>query len=312
MKQFAFLLSLVLVITCSNTLAQNNFTVITQVVDGYPMLSPDGNKIVFTSNRTGTYQIYLCESDGSNIIQLTNSIGSNASPVWSPDGSKIVFASERDNDSEIYIMNANGTEQKRLTKQPGDDSHPKFSPDGRSIIFNSSRTTPDLSVPWLSQYMEIFTMDTDGNNVKQITSFKSICTFPSFSPDGSKIVFRRITNDPGHNWSLDNIKVNSEVFVINNDGSNPINISNSEAFDGWPWWMPDSKTVLFTSNRGGIKNMGQLYTVKLDGTGLTRITDVNDSFIQASVSKDGKTILAQRNWETETYEYGHIVSISIQ
>lgn len=58
--------------------------------------------------------------------------------------------------------------------------------------------------------------------------------------------------------------------------------------------------------------MGQLYTVMLDGSNPFRISGLDNSFIQASVSKDGKTILAQRNWETESYEYGHIVTIKIE
>jgi TolB protein len=310
MKQV--IISLLLLVYCINSFPQSEYEVITQVVDAYPMLSPDGSKIVFSSNRTGSYQIYTCSADGSHIIQLTDTEGSNSTPVWSPQGDKIVFASERDNDSEIYIMNADGTNQIRLTQQPGDDSHPRFSPDGKRIIFNSPRTTPDLSVPWLEQFTEIFTMDPDGNNVTQLTSFKSVCTYPGFSPDGSKIVFRRITRDPGLNWSLEPMDANSEIFVMNSDGSNPVNISNSDAYDGWPCWMADNQTILFTSNRGGLKNQGQLYTVKLDGSHLSRVTELENSFVQASLSRDGSTIYAQRNWETEAYEYGHIVAIPIQ
>lgn len=312
MKRIRLFLFSVLMITGIHAYAQTGFKVLTQVVDAYPVLSPDGTRIVFTSNRTGTYQVYTCDAGGGNIVQLTHTEGSNVSPVWSPGGDRIVFASERDDDSEIYIMNADGTGQKRLTRQPGDDSHPKFSPDGSRIIFNSAMTTPDLSVPWLEQYMEIFTMDTDGNNLEQVTFFKSTCTYPVFSPDGKKIVFRRIIREPGLNWSLDSIRVNSEIFVMNNDGSDPVNISNSPAYDGWPCWMPDSKTLLFSSNRGGTVNMGQLYSIRADGTGLRQITGQEDSFIQASVSKDGKTILAQRNRETDTYEYGYIVAIPVR
>lgn len=311
MKKIHISLLLALSLNYSGALAQNGFTIVTQVVDGYPAISPDGQIIAFTSNRSGTYQIYTCNTEGEDIQQLTDSEGANVCPVWSPQGDKIVFASERDNDSEIYIMNADGTEQRRLTNQPGDDSHPKFSPDGSRIIFNSPRSTPDLSVPWLEQYHEIFTMDTDGGHMKQITSFKSVCTYPSFSPDGKLIVFRRITRDPGLNWSLDSIQVNSEIFVIDSDGSHPRNISNSEAYDGWPCWTPDSRTVLFTSNRGGRSNQGQLYIAGTDGSNLKRITGLEDSILQASVSKDGKIVYAQRNWETDTYEYGHIVKINI-
>jgi len=291
--------------------AQENFTIITKVVDGYPVLSPIGDKIVFTSNRSGEYQIYTCDSQGNDISQLTSK-GSNGSPVWSPDGSLIVFASNRDNDSEIYIMNADGNRQIRLTEQPGDDSHPKFSPDGKSIIFNSARTTPDLTVPWTSQYLEIFTMDIHGEEIKQITSLKSICTYPSFSPDGTKVAFRQLISEPGLNWSLDPIRFNSEIFTMDLEGANLTNISNNEAYDGWPLWLPDGKSIVFTSNRGGNKNMGQLYKTILKENNTTRITGLNNSFVQASVSNNGKEILAQRNWETETYEYGHIVKIILE
>jgi TolB protein len=311
MKRFIFLF-LTSLITVSLLFAQENFTVRTVVVDSYPMLSPDGNTLAFGSNRSGTYQIYLCQLDGSNLVQISDLEGDTGLPVWSPDGRRILFSSEVNSDSEIFIMNADGTAQKRLTDQPGDDSHARFSPDGKSIIFNSARTSPDLSVPWIDQYLEIFTMDTSGNNIKQITSFETISTYPAFSPDGKKIVFRMITKEPGLNWSLDSIRINSEVYVMRLDGSKPVNVSNSGAYDGWPLWMPDSKTIIFTSNRGGIANKGQLYQVNIDGSGLARITNTGDSFIQASISFNGKLLLAQRNWETDTYEYGHIVSIPLK
>lgn len=312
MKKTILYSSVLGMLISSMAFAQDNFTVVTPVVDAYPDLSPDGRHLVFSSNRTGSYQIYVCDSEGSNLVQLTHSQGSNVSPVWSPDGAKIVFASERDQDSEIYLMNADGTGQKRLTFQAGDDSHPKFSPDGKRIIFNSARTSPDLSVPWVYQFLEIFTMDLEGKNVVQITALKAVCTYPSYSPDGSKIAFRQLLKAPGLNWSLDSIPFNSEVFIMNRDGSNLENVSRHEAYDGWPVWMADSKTILFTSNRGGMKNMGQLYMAKLDGSNPFIISDLGNSFIQASVSKDGSTILAQRNWETETYEYGHVVKIPVK
>jgi TolB protein len=311
MKRIIFYLFSFLSIPSSFLSAQEAFSIITRIVDSYPMLSPDGTTLAFGSNRTGTYQVYTCKLDGSKVAQLTDLPGDTGLPIWSPDGNKILFSSEIDHDSEIFIMNADGSGQRRLTYQPGDDSHAKFSPDGKRIIFNSARTSPDLSVPWTQQYLEIFTMNIDGSDIKQITDFKAISTYPSFSPNGKKIAFRRIEKEPGLNWSLDSMKLNSEVFVIDRDGSNPVNVSNHGAYDGWPFWLSD-QALVFTSNRGGIKNKGQLYKVNIDGTGLTRITPTDDSFIQASLSFDGKQILAQRNWETATYEYGHIVSIPAQ
>src|SRR4051812_37262915 len=102
---------------------------ITNVSDSYPMASPDGKKIVFQSNRTGDWEIFVMNFDGSELNQLTHSMGFDGCPIWSPDGTKIAFASERDNDPEIYLMTSDGNNQTRLTNSIGDDSHPHWYPD---------------------------------------------------------------------------------------------------------------------------------------------------------------------------------------
>ncbi|RYG40495.1 MAG: hypothetical protein EOO01_27200, partial [Chitinophagaceae bacterium] len=192
---------------------------ITNVIDSYPMLSPDGQKICFQSNRTGDVEIFVMNLDGSNLRQLTHTPGYDGGPKWSPDGKKIVFPSERDQDPEIYIMDADGQNQKRLTNTPGDDSHPHWYPDGSKIIFNSARATPDLKVPWGKQWHELFSMDMDGTDVQQLTSFKTVSTYPSISPDGKKIAFRKVIDGPAFNWDLSTNENNrnSEVFVMDID-----------------------------------------------------------------------------------------------
>lgn len=280
---------------------------LTNVRDSYPMLSPDGKKIVFHSNRTSYREIFVMYADSSNVIQLTNDKGLNSSPVWSPDGKMIVFASERDGNSEIYVMNADGSGQRRLTNTPGDDSHPHWSPDGKRIIFNSARTTPDLNADWGRQIHEIFSMNADGSDVKQISRLKTVSTYPSYSPDGKKIAFRSVTNDAGLNWDLSQAKRNSEVFVMDSDGTNAVNLTKNAAFDGWPTWSPDSKKILFSSNRTGPVNTGQLYVVNVDGSNLQKITDGPGSISQPSWSHDGKKIYASQFWETDTDEYGNLV-----
>ncbi len=287
---------------------------ITNVIDSYPMLSPDGTKIVFQSNRNGRWQIYVMKTDGSQITNLSNSPGPDLTPVWSPDGSKIVFASERDSgDSEIYVMNADGSRQSRLTNTPGDDSHPHWYPDGRRIIFNSARTTPDLKADWGKQYHELFSMSADGTDVKQITSFKTVCTYPSVSPDGRKISFRRVIDSPALNWdlSINKNNRNSEVFITNIDGQNAINVSVSPAFDGWPWWSPDGQRLVFSSNRNGPSNVGQLFQVNADGTNLRSLGESGFSLAQPNWSKDG-SIYAYQSTETSDYEYGTVVKITLK
>lgn len=281
---------------------------LTNVKDAYPDISPDGKKIVFMSNRTGNWEIFVMNAEfpanadenarETGLTQLTNNQADDIVPVWSPDGKKILFVSERDNDSEIYVMNADGSDQQRLTHQPGVDGHPHWSPDGRRIIFNSARATPDLKAKGSPLLIEVYTMNADGSDVKKITNFKTICTFPVYSPDGRKIVFRR---DVGRN---------SEIFVANVDGTNPVNVSNSPAFDGWVAWSPDSKNILFASDRAGPEDIRQLYLVNPDGANLRKITDGPGSFTTPAWSKDGKKILAFQHWAGE--EFGNLVVFEVK
>jgi Tol biopolymer transport system component len=278
---------------------------VTNVQDAYPMLSPDGTRLVFESNRTGNWDIYTMKPDGTDLVRLTDNPAADVGPIWSPDGKRILFDSERDaGDPEIYVMNADGSNQRRLTRQPGDDSHPHWSPDGLRIVFNSARTTPDLKAEWTKQYHEIFTMATDGSDVRQITRFKTVSTYPQFSPDGKKIAFRRTLDEAGFLWDLTLGMRNSEVFVMNADGSNPVDVSKSVSYDGWPVWSPDGTTIVFSSNRAGPVNIGQLYAVDPDGGNLRKLTDGPGSFVQPSFSRDGKHIYAFQHWETE--EFGNL------
>jgi TolB protein len=288
---------------------------VTNVIDSYPMPSLDGEKIIFQSNRSGDWEIYIMNKDGSGIRNLTQSNGPDVTPNWAINGKQIVFASERDNDSEIYIMDADGANQKRLTSTPGDDSHPHFFPDGSRIIFNSARSSSDVKADWGKQYHEIFSMRPDGSDVKQITNFKTVSTYPSVSPDGKKIAFRKVIDGYAFNWdlTLNANNRNSEVFVmdINGDAKSAINLSKSPAFDGWPWWSPDSKKIAFSSNRNGPANVGQLFIVNLNDSTITQLTDVPSSFAQPNWTSDGKSIYAYQCWETSDFEYGNIVLIKI-
>ncbi len=286
---------------------------ITNVIDSYPMLSPDGKKICFQSNRTGDSEIFVMNADGSNLQQLTNTAGFDGGPAWSPDGKKIVFPSERDGDPEIYIMDADGSNQERLTNTPGDDSHPHWYPDGSRIIFNSARTSPDLKAPWGKQWHEVFSMKIDGSDVKQISGFKTVSTYPSVSPDGKKIAFRQVIDGPAFNWDLsaNANNRNSEVFVMDADGKNLVNLSQSPAFDGWPCWSPDGKRICFSSNRSGPANVGQLYAVNVDGSGLRKIFDFPGSLTQPTWSKDGKSIYTYQAFDGSDYEYGNIILVEL-
>src|SRR5579864_3787833 len=96
------------------------------------------DKIVFESDRDGALQIYVMNSDGSNVYPLTHGPGESLSPAFSPDGRKIVFRSNRSGTDQIYIIDADGSHVRRLTNPPLQAGEPTFSPDGRNIAFTGN------------------------------------------------------------------------------------------------------------------------------------------------------------------------------
>jgi Tol biopolymer transport system component len=103
--------------------------------------SPDGNRIVFVSDRSGSYQIWTCNSDGSNPLQLTSLTGADlGSPRWSPNGNAVVFDARLEGHGDIFVISADGGAPRRVTAEPFEDNVPTWSRDGNWIYFSSDRT----------------------------------------------------------------------------------------------------------------------------------------------------------------------------
>ena len=127
--------------------------------DRQPVWSPDGEQIVFVSDRDGNEEIYIMNADGSNVHRLTNDPDSDSAPVWSPDGTQIAFGTRQGRNANLAIMNADGANVRRLTDNPAvDDYGPRWSPDGTQIAFYSNR----------DRNMNIFVMNVDGSNVRPL------------------------------------------------------------------------------------------------------------------------------------------------
>ena len=289
----------------------------TSVRDSYPSASPDGSKIVFTSNRTGRQAIWIMNSDGTNQRVLLDRPELGESPsgaVFSPDGSTIAFAmrpveAELPYEMDIWAMAADGSDVRQLTDAPGDDSHPKWSADGSRIFFNSPRATPDLRADWSSQWHDVYSMAANGGDVRRHTDCKCVTTYSQPSPDGQHLVFRRVYETLGLNWGLSPISTNSEIVVADLDGNNEVNVTNDPAFDGWPTWSPDGEWIVFASNRDKKYRASQIYAVRPDGTDTRKLTEGDMSGAQPSVSADGSRLYYYRFWESDTVELGHIASI---
>jgi Tol biopolymer transport system component len=127
-----------------------------------PMWSSDGGRFVYSSSKSGNYEIYTSNTDGTNERRLTTNAADDSNPVWSPDGSQIAFSSDREGNLEIYVMKTDGTVLRRLTNNNVSDNMPRWSPDGQTIAFNSALAG--------GQHTEVFLMNADGTNIRRLTN----------------------------------------------------------------------------------------------------------------------------------------------
>jgi TolB protein len=286
---------------------------LTNIINAYPHPSPDGSRIVFQSNRTGTPQVFVMDADGTQVRQLTDNPLGAETPKWSPDGKLILFASYLgDDNNDLFVMSPDGSNQHQLTASPGYDGHASWSLDGSRIIFNSDRTSPDLGVSWSQRWHEIFSMRADGTDVRQHTNLQMICTYPSFSPDQEHITYRKVIASAAMSWDLTLGQRNSEIFVAAADGSEETNLTNSAAFDGWPVWSPDGTLIAFASNRVGPANVGQIFVIQPDGENLRQVSFGPWGYAQPAWSTDGTRIFAYQFQETPAVEVGDIVHIDLE
>ncbi len=141
-------------------------------IDVSPCWSPTGHQLAFVSDRTGVPQIYICDTFGAGLDRLTQEGGYAGSPDWSPDGRYIVFSwkPSRQYNFDIYIIEIATRQIMQLTQGAGNNENPSWAPDGRHVVFQSDRSGDS----------EIYTMFSDGTEVRQITHLKG-CSNPDWS-----------------------------------------------------------------------------------------------------------------------------------
>jgi|WetSurMetagenome_2_1015567.scaffolds.fasta_scaffold50589_1 Tol biopolymer transport system component len=232
-----------------------------------PVFAYSSGKIAFRSESTGGFhEIFIMNTDGSSLTQLTYDNGDNREPCLSRDGTKIVYSNY--NNDQIWVMNADGTNQHAVTATPsnGSDIQPSWSPDGTKIVFVSSRTF----------YYRLYIMNEDGTGQTMINSAgfpTGDCQWPSFNEDASRVAFysntlntictaktdgtdvHQITtsSSPTHPvWSPDGAKIvfytswPYPIYTIDVDGSDQTNIGNGPD----PSWAPDGSGIVYISAAG--------------------------------------------------------------
>src|SRR5205807_1353061 len=183
-----------------------------------PTWSPDGNKIAFVSYLDGNGEIYVVNTDGSQVTRLTNNTDADTEPAWSPDGKTIAFAVLDGAAPGVYTMAADGTNRTQLTSGATSDQSPSWSPDGHHIAFATDRYGGNL---------QIDVMKANGTARTRLTSDKAFDTRPAWSPDGQKIAF--VTDRDG----------GSSIYLMNTDGTGQRRLV-ADADE--PDWQPPSRS----------------------------------------------------------------------
>jgi len=218
-------------------------TFASKFIDNYsPAFSPDGELIAFASYWLQNAEIYLMNTEGKTLKQLTHTDAMDEyMPTFSPDGKRIAFVAERKVSGEVritvqssgstpgsallYVMDRDGRNQRRLTNGMGVERAPVFSPDGRKIAFESNEDGD----------LEIYVINLDGTGKKQLTFNDVDDGHPVFSPDGKRIAFTSL------------IDGNFEICLMDADGGGVKRLTHNTVGDYQPDFSPDGRHIIFVS-----------------------------------------------------------------
>ncbi len=279
--------------------------------------SADGRKLIFQSQRDNLKcdQIFIMNTDGSDAHMVSTGKGRTTCAYFFPDGKHILYSSTHAASPEcppppdwskgyrwaiyptyeIYVANPDGSNPKALTHNQGYNAEAVISNDGKKIVFTSTRNGD----------LDIYIMDADGKNVKQLTNELGYDGGPFFSRDGQWIVYRAY--HPTTKEEIDDYKsllkqnlirpTSLELWVMKSDGTHKHQITHNGAANFGPYFFPDGKRVIFSTNLvdgGGMGNF-ELYAINVDGSGLERITysPAFDGF--PMFSPDGKKLVFASN-----------------
>ena len=177
--------------------------------DAEPVVSSDGKRIVFGSQREGDFDIYVMNDDGTNVQRLTDRVGYDGGPWFSPDGKQIVWrAWYPGTDAEkaawkdamdhnyviavpldLWIMDADGSNKRLLLHNGATNFAPSWHPDGKRIVFASNKDDWHADIGQYGHNFELYLINSDGTGLERLTWNTVFDSFPMFSPDGNKLVW---------------------------------------------------------------------------------------------------------------------------
>lgn len=274
----------------------------------------DANGDILPSARTkaerglGCYQIYVMDLESESIRLVSTGVGATTCGYFFPGGRRVLYSSTHHvapscppkpnreggyrwalDDYDIYSVRLDGQQMQRLTHTPGYDAEATISPDGKTIVWTSLRDGD----------LDIYAMNADGTHVRRLTTELGYDGGPFFSPDSRRIVYRA-----QHPQSLEEVdeyqallkqklvKPNRlEIFVMNADGSGRRQVTSNGASNFSPYFYPDGRRIIFSSNARPGERAFQLYVINDDGTQLEQLTFEGQFNSFPMFSPDGKRLV---------------------
>ena len=228
-------------------------------------VAPAGT-IAFASRRTGSYEIYSMRTDGSELTCLTGGDGEKRQPSCATTGELLFALSSGGQASEICLLEPQATFAQNLTSSLGGDYWPRWAPEAQAIAFVSDRYGPS----------QLFVMDSDGGQQKQLTTEDFPLEHPSWSPDGSTLLVAGQRED---NW---------DIFSISARDGGMTRLTDDVGRDLQPAWSPGGEEIAFASDR---EASWQIYLMQADGSDQRRITSFPRGAELPQWSPDGEWIL---------------------
>ncbi|MBN1427163.1 MAG: serine/threonine-protein kinase [Anaerolineae bacterium] len=260
--------SLMPTVTLTNTLTSSaEPTAFSSTPSPAPTLVPgvlpppaSGDRLAFASNRYGDSDIFLIDSDRTNLRQITTDSAADYSPAWSPDGRQLALVSSRDGDAEIWVADVGcvvlpggcNDNLTQLTFNTATDIDPAWSPNGQQIAYASNK----------NGRFDIYVMNADGSNARPLTTGSSDDFSPAWSPDGSQIVYHSQAGNSSH------------LYSISVAGGAPQQLTTTSTLNMWPDWSPIGGKIAYTSTIAtGARG---LFVLELSTGQPTRLLDGND------------------------------------
>jgi TolB protein len=240
------------------------------VENAYPRLSSDGRRILYQSNRTGSWQLFIVDTATGEQQRLTDDTFNNNFVDWSADNEWVAFVSDRDGNEELYRMRTDGTGLERLTEHPKRDIHPYFSPDGKYLLFNSTRDNGSL---------DVYRLELATRELVRITDSPMQETCARYSPDMQHIVLLR------------NGMTSDDVVILDVATGQMANLTNTPlVIDGWPMYSADGQWIYYSTMSSG---QHSIHRVHPDGSGDEVLTSAapGEEDGRAFIGRDGRVLI---------------------